>query len=155
MGQRHRQTVVISFGCVTTGHGDFWNCAAPSIQRVIESDSLLMRRHEPESFADALNEMLGIAVLHDDLECVVLIDENASILDASFMQRIRMLLAESMDIALIGGDLLVVAAKPAAEIRFDLGTEDSLSACAAELVAVARARNWRVMTSSERHELPH
>jgi Glycosyltransferase like family len=93
---------MIAFGCATTDEGEFRAYAAPAIERVAEADSLLMRRHGYGSIHEPYNEMLEQAARCDELEAIVLLHQDLSIDDESFLAKVRGILAASPDIAVIG-----------------------------------------------------
>ena len=93
---------MIAFGCATTSEEEYALYAGPSIRRLAEPDSLLMRRHGYDSIHDPYNEMLAEASARDDLEAVVLPHQDMAIDDPHFLAKIRALLAASPDVAVIG-----------------------------------------------------
>jgi len=93
---------MIAFGCATTDDKQFRAYAAPSIERIAEADSLLMRRHGCDSIHEPYNEMLDEAAQRQDLEAIVLLHQDLSIDDDDFMTKVRGVLAASPDIAIIG-----------------------------------------------------
>jgi Glycosyltransferase like family len=93
---------MIAFGCATTDEREFRAYAAPAIERVAETDSLLMRRHGYPSIHEPYNEMLDQAARRDDLEAVVLLHQDLSIDDDRFLDKVRGVLAASPDIAIVG-----------------------------------------------------
>lgn len=157
---------MIAFCCVSDDHEVFYKRAAPAIQTVIESDSLLMRRHLPSSLAGAVNEMLTRAAEHDDLEGVVLVDQGLDIGVADFLPRVLTLREEHRSTAIfaarrggaapevlatpalstastteaeaIDGSLLVLSPWAARELRLDPRLELSLDDCAVDLCRQAR-----------------
>lgn len=95
-------SAVISFGCATTDEREYRAYAAPTIEKLSERDSLLMRRHGYDSIHEPYNEMLEQAAEHEDLEAVVLLHQDVSIEDGFFLAKVRALLAASDDVAIIG-----------------------------------------------------
>jgi hypothetical protein len=93
---------VIAFGCATTDEQEFRAHAAPSIERVSETGSLLMRRHGYTSIHEPYNEMLAEAAEDDDLEAVVLLHQDVSIDDEHFLPKVRGMLAASSETAVLG-----------------------------------------------------
>jgi len=93
---------MIAFGCATTSEEEYLAHAAPSVQRVAEPDSLPLRRHGYDSIHEPYNEMLGEAAAHEDLEAVVLLHQDVSIDDPDFLAKVRMILAASPEVAVIG-----------------------------------------------------
>lgn len=93
---------MIAFGCATTDERQFRAHAAPSIERVAESESLLMRRHGHDSIQEPYNEMLALAAAYENLEALVLLHQDVSIEDPGFMAKVRGLLATSPEVAIIG-----------------------------------------------------
>lgn len=93
---------MIAFGCATTSEEEYLAYAAPSVQRIAEPDSLTMRRHGYDSIHQPYNEMLAEAAGHEELEAVVLLHQDLTIEDESFVAKIRAILAASEDVAVIG-----------------------------------------------------
>jgi Glycosyltransferase like family len=93
---------VIAFGSATTNEGEYRAYAGPTVERLAEGDSLLMRRHGYDSIHEPYNEMLAEAAVYDDLEAVVLLHQDVSIEDDDFLPRVRALLAAGDGIAVIG-----------------------------------------------------
>jgi hypothetical protein len=93
---------MIAFGCATTSETEYRAYAAPSIERVAEKDSLLMRRHGYDSIHEPYNEMLDQAAQRDDLEAIALLHQDLTIDDDDFVARIRGIMAASSEIAIIG-----------------------------------------------------
>jgi hypothetical protein len=93
---------MIAFGCATTDEEEYRHRAAPSIARLAEPDSLLMRRHGFDSIQAPYNEMLAEAARHADLEALVLLHQDLSIDDDDFLARVRGLLAARPEVAVIG-----------------------------------------------------
>jgi hypothetical protein len=93
---------MIAFGCATTKEQEFRAYAAPAIERVAETDSLLMRRHGYDSIHEPYNEMLDAASQREDLEAIVLLHQDLSIDDEGFLAKVRGALAASPEIAIIG-----------------------------------------------------
>lgn len=93
---------MIAFGCATTDEAEFRRHAAPSIERLAEPDSVLMRRHGRDSIHEPYNEMLDEAAGRDDREAVVLLHQDVSIEDDRFLVKIRGVLAASPEIAIVG-----------------------------------------------------
>lgn len=93
---------MIAFGCATTDERQYRAHAAPSIERVAEDDSVLMRRHGCGSIHEPYNEMLDEVAERKDLEAVVLLHQDLSIDDEGFMAKVRGILAASPDVAIIG-----------------------------------------------------
>lgn len=93
---------MIAFGCATTSEREYRAYAARTTERLAESDSLLMRRHGCDSIHAPYNEMLEQAAGRDDLEAIVLLHQDLSIVDDGFMAKIRAILAMAPDVAVIG-----------------------------------------------------
>jgi hypothetical protein len=93
---------MIAFGCATTDEREYRAHAAPSIERVAERDSVLMRRHGYGSIHEPYNEMLDEVARQEDLEAVVLLHQDVSIDDESFMAKVRGILAASPEVAIVG-----------------------------------------------------
>lgn len=93
---------MIAFGCATTSEEEYSAYVVPSLDRVAEPDSHLMRRHGYDSIHEPYNEMLAEAAEFDDLEALVLLHQDLSIEDEEFMEKIRGLLAASPEVAVLG-----------------------------------------------------
>lgn len=93
---------MVAFGCATNDERRFRAHARPGVERVAERDSVLLRRHGHGSVQQPYNEMLEQACEYDSLEAVVLLHEDLSIDDESFLSTVRGLLAASPDVAVIG-----------------------------------------------------
>jgi hypothetical protein len=93
---------MIAFGCATTDDRQFKAYAGPSIERVAESDSVLMRRHGYGSIHEPYNEMLEQVARREDLEAIVLLHQDLSIDDEHFVAKLRGILAASSEIAIAG-----------------------------------------------------
>jgi hypothetical protein len=93
---------MIAFGCATTSEQEFRAHAAPSIERIAERDSVLMRRHLYDSIHEPYNEMLEEVAGREDLEAIVLLHQDLAIDDDHFLSKVRGILAASPDIAIVG-----------------------------------------------------
>jgi len=93
---------VLAFGCATTSEEEYFSYAAPTIERMSESSSLVMRRHGYDSIHEPYNEMLTEAGAIPDLEAVVLLHQDVSIADPHFTERVRAILAADQSVAVIG-----------------------------------------------------
>jgi GT2 family glycosyltransferase len=93
---------VIAFGCATTNGEEYRAYAGPTIERLAERDSLVMRCHGFDSIQEPYNRMLAEAAAEEDLEAVVLLHQDVAVDDDLFLARIRALLAASEEIAVIG-----------------------------------------------------
>ncbi len=93
---------MLAFGCATTSAEEYFAYAAPTIERVAESDSLIMRRHGFGTIHEPYNEMLAAAGERDDLEALILLHQDLSIGDPYFAERVRALLAADERVAVIG-----------------------------------------------------
>jgi hypothetical protein len=93
---------MIAFGCATTDEEEYRRRAAPSIARLAEPSSLLMRRHGFDSIHAPYNEMLAEAAGRNDLEALVLIHQDLSIDEDGFLAKVRGLLATRPEVAVIG-----------------------------------------------------
>lgn len=93
---------MIAFGCATTSEEEYLAYAAPAVERHAEPGSLTMRRHGYDSIHEPYNEMLVEAASRDDLEAVVLLHQDLTIEDESFLAKVRAILAASEEVAVIG-----------------------------------------------------
>lgn len=151
---------MIAFACATTDEREFRAYAAQTIARAAEESSLLLRRHRYAEPDLAYNEMIAIAAERDDLEALVLMRQGLRIEGEGFLANIRALLGAAEDIAVIGagesraeevatidGELVVLAARACATLRFDPRFSASIDVAAADLCLAARAAGGRVVAA--------
>ena len=153
---------MIAIGCVTTDERAFRAHGAVTISTLDEGSSLLLRQHDSERFDGPYNEMLGTAAAREQLEAVVLVHQNAVVVDDDrIAARIRRLLAASSEIAVLGsvaggapretaavdGTLLVLSPWAVRTLRFDAVAGYSVDACARDISLQARASGQRVVAA--------
>jgi len=92
---------MIMFASAITDFAQFERCAVPGLKRVAEDDSVVLAHRSIGSVFRNYNFILGEARKRDDLEALVLIHQDAELIDPDFCQTIR---AELRDpaVALIG-----------------------------------------------------
>ena len=92
---------MFAFGCSIIMPDVYERCARPGIQRAREPDSQVLAHAASGSVARSFNLLLDRAAALDGLEALVLLHEDAEILDADFCSRIRETLADP-DVAVVG-----------------------------------------------------
>jgi glycosyl transferase family 2 len=92
---------MIAFGCSITKPEVFRARAEPGIRRAAEPDSEVYELTAIGSIARSYNALLDRAAERDDLEALVLVHQDAEIVDADVCATIRRTLADP-DVALIG-----------------------------------------------------
>jgi hypothetical protein len=92
---------VIVFGTSITDDAAYVRCAAPGIARVAEPDSEVLKHQTTDSLFRNYNLILEKACAHEDLEAVVLLHQDAEILDEDFCNTIRQALADP-DVGVVG-----------------------------------------------------
>ena len=93
---------MIAFGCSITERDTYARFAEPGIRRAAESDSLILaQRAAAGSIHRNYNLLCERAADRDDLEALVLLHQDAELVDADFCDRIRRALADP-DVAIVG-----------------------------------------------------
>ncbi len=92
---------MIAFGTAVTDPGLYERCAARGIERVAEPDSAVFIQQSAGSLFATYNVMLDRAKAHDDLEALVLLHQDAELVDADFAPTLRAAL-EDPDVAIVG-----------------------------------------------------
>jgi len=85
---------MIAFGCSIIAPDVYERCARPGIERASEPDSRTLAHAAAGSVARSYNLLLDTAGRLDDLEAVVLLHEDAEILQPDFCARLRQALAD-------------------------------------------------------------
>jgi Glycosyltransferase like family len=85
---------MIAFACSIIAPDVYERCARPGIERASELDSRTLAHAAAGSVARSYNLLLDTASQLDDLEAVVLLHEDAEILQADFCARLRQALAD-------------------------------------------------------------
>jgi GT2 family glycosyltransferase len=92
---------VIAFGCSILMPDVYRRAAEPGIRRAAEPDSVILANAGTGSVARSLNLLLDQAAGLRDLEALVLVHEDAELLDADFPARLRDALSDP-DVAIVG-----------------------------------------------------
>lgn len=92
---------MIAFGIAVTDPGTYERCAAPGIRLAAEPDSEVLAHQGTGSLFRNYNLLLDMAAPREDLEALVLVHQDAEIVDPDFCQKLRQALEDPM-IALVG-----------------------------------------------------
>jgi hypothetical protein len=92
---------MIAFGCSITNPDQFRRCAEPGIRRVAEADSVRYDLPALGSIARSYNVLLDRAAERDDLEALVLLHQDAEIVDADLCAKVRAALRDP-GVAVVG-----------------------------------------------------
>jgi hypothetical protein len=92
---------VIAFGCSIVAPHVYERCAGPGIDRAKEPDSVVLAHAASASVARSYNLLLDQAMKRDDLEALVIVHQDAELLDGDLCARVRSVLADP-DIAIAG-----------------------------------------------------
>jgi hypothetical protein len=92
---------VIAFGCSILMPDVYRRAAEPGIRRAAEPDSVVLANAATGSIARSLNLLLDQAATLSDLEAVVILHEDAELLDSDFASRLRASLADPQ-VAIVG-----------------------------------------------------
>lgn len=92
---------MIVFGTAVTNVGMYERCAAPGIRRAAEPDSEIFAHQSTGSLFRNYNLLLDLARRHQDLEALVLIHQDAELVDSDFCDKVRGVL-EDPDVAVAG-----------------------------------------------------
>jgi Glycosyltransferase like family len=92
---------MIAFGCSITRPELFRTCAEPGIRRAAEADSEVYELAAIGTIARGYNALLERAAARDDLEALVLVHQDAEIVDADLCATLRRTLADP-EVGLIG-----------------------------------------------------
>lgn len=151
---------MIVIGCATNDERAFRSAGAPTIERIAEGSSLLLRRHRYDSIDVPYNEMLETAAARDDLDGLVFVHQDALLdADADVLGRVRRLLTSRPDVAVVGvvdigrarertaaeGTLLALSAWAVRKLCFDPALGGSADASAHDFALQARAEGKRVL----------
>ena len=80
---------MIAFGCSITKPDQFRRCAEPGIRRSAEADSVRYELPSIGSIAESYNATLDRAAERDDLEALVLVHQDAEIVDTDLCAKVR------------------------------------------------------------------
>jgi hypothetical protein len=92
---------MIAFGCSITAPDVYERCAAPGIRLAAEPESVVLAHAAAGSIFRSYNLMLERAASRDDLESLVLVHQDAEIVDPQFCRKLRAALADP-DVAVVG-----------------------------------------------------
>lgn len=92
---------MIAFGTAIVDGHLYQRCAVPGIERAKEEDSIVFAHQSAGTLYRNYNLMLDMAKEHDDLEALVLLHQDAEILDPDFCVHVREALKDP-DVAIIG-----------------------------------------------------
>lgn len=92
---------MIVFGTAVTNPGIYDRCALAGIERVREPDSVVLGHQSLGTLFKNYNLLLDMAADHEDLEALVLLHQDAEIVDDRFCPTIRAALADP-DVAIVG-----------------------------------------------------
>jgi len=92
---------VIAFGSAITRPDVYRRCAEPGVRRAAEPDSEVYAMDSIGSLFRSYNALLDRAAAQDDLEALVLVHQDAEIVDADFCSKVREALRDP-DVAVVG-----------------------------------------------------
>lgn len=92
---------MIAFGCSITSPDFYRRCAEPGIRRAAEQDSVVFPFMAAGSLFRSYNLLLEKASERDDLEALVLVHQDAEIVDPDFCQKLRRTLQDP-DVGVVG-----------------------------------------------------
>ena len=91
---RHGSRTVIAFGCSITRPDVYRRCAEPGIRRAAEPDSPVHELASIGSLPRSYNALLDQAAARPDLEALVLVHQDAELVDPDFCAEVRRALAD-------------------------------------------------------------
>ena len=92
---------MIAFGCSITDQAMFERCAKPGIELASEPDSVRLARDNAGTLFRSYNVLLDLAAELENLEALVLVHQDAEIIDPEFCPKLRQALRDP-DVALVG-----------------------------------------------------
>jgi glycosyl transferase family 2 len=92
---------VIAYGCSIILPEVYLRCARRGIERVAEPDSVVLANAATGSIARSFNLLLDQAAALPDLEALVILHEDAELLDGDFASRLRATLSDP-DVGIVG-----------------------------------------------------
>ena len=92
---------MIAFGCPITNGRLYEQYARAGIELAAEPDSEVIAHQSGSSIFRAYNTMMDLAAKHDDLEALVLLHQDAEIVDPDFCRKIRDALRDP-EVAIVG-----------------------------------------------------
>jgi GT2 family glycosyltransferase len=93
--------LMIAFGCAITDVPTFEGCAEPGIRLAAEPDSKVWAHQSTGSLFRNYNLLLDMAREHEDLEALVLVHQDAEIVDPEFASKLREALRDEQ-VAIVG-----------------------------------------------------
>ncbi len=97
----HSPAAVIAFGSSITRHDLYRRCAEPGLRRASDPDSEVYAFDSIGSIFRSYNQILEAAARRDDLEALVLVHQDAEIVDADFCDKVRGALSDP-DVGVVG-----------------------------------------------------
>jgi hypothetical protein len=92
---------LIAFGAAVTKPAEYERFAEPGIRRAAEADSVVLVVREKGSIFRNYNRLLDQAAAHNDLEGLVLVHQDAEIVDPDFCTKLRRAFSDP-DVAVVG-----------------------------------------------------
>src|SRR5205807_2503355 len=92
---------MIVFGCSITSPEVYARCAERGLRLVAEPSSEVMANAAAGSLFRSYNLIMETAAAHDDLEALVLVHQDAEIVDPSFCAKLRHALADD-EVGVVG-----------------------------------------------------
>lgn len=92
---------MIAFGCPILDPQVYRRCAQPGLERAAEPDSAVIANAASGSVARSFNLLLDQAASLGDIEALVIVHQDAELLDADFCSRLRRVLADP-EVAVVG-----------------------------------------------------
>jgi hypothetical protein len=92
---------MIAFGCSITDPKMYERCARPGIELASEPDSELFAQSSAGSLFRSYNILLDLAAAQEDLEALVLVHQDAEIVDPEFCSKLRGAMSDP-EVALVG-----------------------------------------------------
>ena len=92
---------MIVFGCSITSPDMYRDAAQPGLSRAAEPDSVIIANAAAGSLMRSYNVIMDKVAKLDDVEALVLVHQDAELIDTDFCTRIRRALAEP-DVGVIG-----------------------------------------------------
>ncbi len=86
---------MIAFGCSITDPDMYRRCAGPGIRLAAEPDSVVFANAAAGSIFRSYNLIMDMAAEREDLEALVLVHQDAEIVDPGFCSKVRRALADS------------------------------------------------------------
>src|SRR5438270_700074 len=80
---------MIAFGCSITAPDVYARCAEPGLRRVAEGDSEIIANAAAGSLFRSYNLLIDSVADRDDLEALVLVHQDAEIVDSEFCAKLR------------------------------------------------------------------